>query len=118
MNDLLEVTIMITFLEYLIEAKKVEFNPSTMRWITIRDENNIPQKLLIKKKGGEVLGGMGGEHTGEKLSQVFDKEEKKPAKSKEEKGEDLKIHVQNTRVTRSRYSYRLGTLQEIPQGGI
>ena len=93
---------MITFLEYLEEAQKeVKFDSGSMRWITIRDENNQPQKLLIKKKGGEVLGGMGGEHTGEKLSQVFDKVEKdkesinkgeKP-KSKQEKGAELHSSV-------------------------
>lgn len=97
---------MITFLEYLEEAQKeVKFDSGTMRWITIRDENNQPQKLLIKKKGGEVLGGMGGEHTGEKLSQVFDKVEndkesiakgEKP-KSKQESGAELHSSVKKMR---------------------
>lgn len=65
---------MLTFTEFLQESKDIKFDKSTMRWITIKDENNNSQRVLIKKKDGEVLAGMGGEHTGEKIKDVYKKE--------------------------------------------
>lgn len=60
-----------SFTEFLFE-KEAKFIPSTMRWITIKDERNQNQHILIKKKDGTILGGMGGKHNGEKLDDVFD----------------------------------------------
>ena len=50
-----------------------------MRWITIHDRDNQLQHILIKKKDGTILGGMGGTETGNKIDDVFDelKNEKK-----------------------------------------
>lgn len=81
-----------SFAEFLSE-KEEKFVASTMRWITIRDEQDRNQHILIKKKDGTILGGMGGTHNGEKLKDVFkdieaerkeiEKKEAKPyAKSK------------------------------------
>ena len=61
-----------SFAEFLFEKEEVPFNDKTMRWITIKDERDRNQHILIKKKDGTILGGMGGEHTGEKLKDVFD----------------------------------------------
>lgn len=81
-----------SFAEFLYE-KEEKFVASTMRWITIKDELDRNQHILIKKKDGTILGGMGGKHNGEKLGNVFkdieaerkeiEKKEAKPyAKSK------------------------------------
>lgn len=81
-----------SFAEFLSE-KEEKFVASTMRWITIKDEQDRNQHILIKKKDGTILGGMGGTHNGEKLKDVFkdieaerkeiEKKEAKPyAKSK------------------------------------
>ena len=81
-----------SFAEFLYE-KEEKFVASTMRWITIKDEQDRNQHILIKKKDGTILGGMGGTHNGEKLKDVFkdieaerkeiEKKEAKPyAKSK------------------------------------
>ena len=73
----------LSFSQFIVE-KNVKFDDATMRWITIHDENNKQQHILIKKKDGTVLGGMGGIHNGEKISNVFQdlehKEEKPPQK--------------------------------------
>lgn len=76
-----------SFAEFLYE-KEEKFVASTMRWITIKDEQDRNQHILIKKKDGTILGGMGGTHNGEKLKDVFkdieaerkDIEKKKEAK--------------------------------------
>ena len=60
-----------SFAEFLFEKEEVPFNDKTMRWITIKDERDRNQHILIKKKDGTVLAGMGGEHNGEKLKDVF-----------------------------------------------
>ena len=60
-----------SFAEFLFE-KEEKFVASTMRWITIKDERDRNQHILIKKKDGTIIAGMGGEHTGEKLKDVFD----------------------------------------------
>ena len=60
-----------SFAEFLFE-KEEKFVASTMRWITIKDERDRNQHILIKKKDGTVIAGMGGEHNGEKLKDVFD----------------------------------------------
>jgi hypothetical protein len=60
-----------SFAEFLFEKEEVPFNDKTMRWITIKDENDRNQHVLIKKKDGTVLAGMGGEHNGERLKDVF-----------------------------------------------
>ena len=60
-----------SFAEFLFE-KEEKFVASTMRWITIKDERDRNQHILIKKKDGTILAGMGGEHNGEKLKDVFD----------------------------------------------
>ena len=77
-----------SFAEFLFE-KEEKFVASTMRWITIKDERDRNQHILIKKKDGTVIAGMGGEHTGEKLKDVFkelgdkrDEIEKKEEKKK------------------------------------
>lgn len=81
-----------SFAEFLYE-KEEKFVASSMRWITIKDELDRNQHILIKKKDGTILGGMGGKHNGEKLGDVFkdieaerkeiEKKEAKPyAKSK------------------------------------
>ena len=59
-----------SFAEFLFE-KEEKFVASTMRWITIKDERDRNQHILIKKKDGTILGGMGGKHNGEKLGDVF-----------------------------------------------
>ena len=59
-----------SFAEFIFE-KEEKFVASTMRWITIKDENNQNQHILIKKKDGTILGGMGGTRNGEKLGDVF-----------------------------------------------
>ena len=59
-----------SFAEFLSE-KEEKFVASTMRWITIKDEQDRNQHILIKKKDGTILGGMGGTHNGEKLKAVF-----------------------------------------------
>ena len=58
-----------------------------MRWITIKDERDRNQHILIKKKDGTILGGMGGEHNGEKLKDVFKdiEDERKEIEKKEAK---------------------------------
>ena len=60
----------LSFAEFLFE-KEEKFVASTMRWITIKDERDRNQHILIKKKDGTILGGMGGKHNGEKLGDVF-----------------------------------------------
>lgn len=59
-----------SFAEFIFE-KEEKFVASTMRWITIKDEKNQNQHILIKKKDGTILGGMGGTRNGEKLGDVF-----------------------------------------------
>ena len=70
------------FLEEKQQNKFVTFNPETMRWITIHDRDDQLQHILIRKKDGTILGGMGGTETGNKIGDVFDeikneKDEKK-----------------------------------------
>jgi hypothetical protein len=60
-----------SFAEFLFEKNEEKFVASTMRWITIKDENDRNQHILIKKKDGTILAGMGGEHNGEKLKDAF-----------------------------------------------
>lgn len=80
---------MISFLEYLEEAKRVEFNPDTMRWITIKDKEMQNQHIIVKKKDSTVVGGMGGKHDGKPLKAVFKAEENpEVAKKQEEKKEE------------------------------
>ena len=80
---------MISFLEYLEEAKRVEFNPDTMRWITIKDKEMQNQHIIVKKKDSTVVGGMGGKHNGKDLETVFkDEENPEVAKNQEEKKEE------------------------------
>lgn len=80
---------MISFLEYLEEAKRVEFNPDTMRWITIKDKEMQNQHIIVKKKDSTVVGGMGGKHDGKPLKDVFKAEENpEVAKSQEKKKEE------------------------------
>lgn len=62
----------LSFKDFLIE-KYVNYNPNIMRWITVKDKENKSQKILIKKKDGTILGGIGGTETGNKISDVFDK---------------------------------------------
>ena len=59
-----------SFSEFLSE-KEEKFVASTMRWITIKDERDRNQHILIKKKDGTIVAGMGGEHKGEKLDTLF-----------------------------------------------
>lgn len=59
-----------SFAEFLYEREE-KFVASTMRWITIKDERDINQHILIKKKDGTIVGGMGGKHNGEKIGDVF-----------------------------------------------
>ena len=68
-NDVSEHSFL-SFSQFIIE-KDIKFDDATMRWITIHDENNKQQHILIKKKDGTILGGMGGKHNGEKLNSVF-----------------------------------------------
>ena len=76
----------LSFAEFLFE-KEEKFVASTMRWITIKDEQDRNQHILIKKKDGTILGGMGGEHNGEKLKDVFKdiESERKEIEKKEAK---------------------------------
>ena len=80
-----------SFAEFIFE-KEEKFVASTMRWITIKDEQNQNQHLLIKKKDGTILGGMGGKHNGEKLGDVFDELEDKreDLEKKEQKKKEAK----------------------------
>ena len=75
-----------SFAEFLSE-KEEKFVASTMRWITIKDEQDRNQHILIKKKDGTILGGMGGTHNGEKLKDVFKdlEDERKEIEKKEAK---------------------------------
>lgn len=66
----------LSFSQFLIE-KDVKFDDATMRWITIHDENNKQQHILIKKKDGTILGGMGGKHNGDKIDSIFKDTEQK-----------------------------------------
>ena len=59
-----------SFAEFIFEREE-KFVASTMRWITIKDERDRNQHILIKKKDGTILAGMGGEHNGKKLDQAF-----------------------------------------------
>ena len=61
---------LISFTEFLFE-KEVKFNDATMRWITIHDASNRRQHVLISKKDGTILAGMGGKHNGEQIKSVF-----------------------------------------------
>lgn len=74
-----------SFSEFLFE-KEEKFVASTMRWITIKDEKNQNQHILIKKKDGTILGGLGGKHNGEKLGKVFKdiEDDRKEIEKKEE----------------------------------
>ena len=74
------------FLEEKQQNKFVTFNPETMRWITIHDREDKLQHILIKKKDGTILGGMGGTENGNKIGDVFDeiKNEKKEKESIEQ----------------------------------
>lgn len=62
------------FLESTKQSEHVKFNPETMKWITIHDKNNKLQRILINKKDGTILGGMGGTETGNKIGDMFDDE--------------------------------------------
>lgn len=67
----------VSFTKFL-NKKQVKFDKETMRWITIHDENGRIQHILISKKDGTVLGGMGGSLNGKKINDVFsDFEDKK-----------------------------------------
>ena len=79
-----------SFAEFLFEKAEVPFNDKTMRWITIKDERDRNQHILIKKKDGTIVAGMGGEHTGEKLKDVFDDLEDKRDDLEKEKEDTLK----------------------------
>ena len=59
------------FTKFLSKKKEVEFDERTMRWITIHDENNRQQHVLISKKDGTILAGMGGKRNGEQIKNVF-----------------------------------------------
>ena len=59
-----------SFTEFLFEREN-KFVAYTMRWITIKDERDRNQHILIKKKDGTIVAGMGGEHKGEKLDTLF-----------------------------------------------
>ena len=59
-----------SFAEFLFEREE-KFVASTMRWITIKDERDRNQHILIKKKDGTIIAGMGGEHNGKKIDQAF-----------------------------------------------
>ena len=74
------------FLEEKQQNKFVTFNPETMRWITIHDREDKLQHILIKKKDGTILGGMGGTENGNKIGDVFNeiKNEKKEKESIEQ----------------------------------
>ena len=78
-----------TFAEYIFEREE-KFVASTMRWITIKDERDRNQHILIKKKDGTILAGMGGEHNGKKLDQAFKDiaVDKKEIEKKEEPREE------------------------------
>ena len=79
-----------SFAEFLFE-KEEKFVASTMRWITIKDENDRNQHVLIKKKDGTIIAGMGGEHNGEKLKDAFkDIADEKKENNKERKENDRK----------------------------
>jgi hypothetical protein len=82
-----------SFAEFLFEKEEVPFNDKTMRWITIKDERDRNQHILIKKKDGTILGGMGGEHTGEKLKDVFDDLEDKRDDLEKEKEDALEREI-------------------------
>lgn len=80
-----------SFAEFIFE-KEEKFVASTMRWITIKDEKNQNQHILIKKKDGTILGGMGGKHNGEKLGDVFDdlEDKREDLEKKEQKKKEAK----------------------------
>ena len=92
-----------SFAEFLFE-KEEKFLASTMRWITIKDERDRNQHILIKKKDGTVLAGMGGEHNGEKLKDVFkelgDKRDKieQREQSKSRTSQLLTKSINNTKI--------------------
>lgn len=78
-----------SFAEFLFEREE-KFVASTMRWITIKDERDRNQHILIKKKDGTIIAGMGGEHNGKKLDQAFKDiaVDKKEIEKKEEPREE------------------------------
>ena len=86
-----------SFAEFLFE-KEEKFVASTMRWITIKDKDMQNQHILIKKKDGTILGGMGGSHNGEKLSDVFkdiESERKETIQKKVLTPEEAKKYIDN-----------------------
>ena len=61
----------LSFTKFLSKKKDVVFDDNTMRWITIHDTSNRRQHVLISKKDGTILAGMGGSHNGEHIKDVF-----------------------------------------------
>ena len=51
--------------------EKVDYDEKTMRWITIHDKKHQQQKILITKKDGTIVAGLGGKYNGKKLDSVY-----------------------------------------------
>lgn len=70
---------MLKFTEFLLE-KDIEFDEKKHRWITIKDKKMQNQHIMIKKKDGTIVAGMGGKHTGDTLDDVYDGDNKNSSK--------------------------------------
>lgn len=68
----------LSFISFLKEKEEndIEFDPETMKWITIHDKNNKLQHILINKSDGTILSGMGGSYNGKKIDDIYNNSEK------------------------------------------
>ena len=62
---------LMSFTKFVSKKKEVKYDERTMRWITIHDETGRPHHIMISKEDGTILAGMGGEHNGKKVKDVF-----------------------------------------------
>ena len=107
-----------SFAEFLSE-KEEKFVASTMRWITIKDEQDRNQHILIKKKDGTILGGMGGTHNGEKLKDVFKdiEAERKEIEKKEAKPYAKSKYDEIDPPSRERFAREMRVAKKIEEMG-
>mgnify|MGYP003308713782 CR=1 FL=1 len=98
-----------SFAEFLSEKEEM-FVASTMRWITIHDASNRRQHVLISKKDGTILAGMGGKHNGEQIKSVFKDfdEEKHKGFDKSEALTGEAIHYECSLEDHVKLSFRTG----------
>lgn len=64
----------LNFRDYInLIYENVNFDEKTMRWITIKDKNHQQQKILIAKKDGTIIAGLGGKYNGKNLDSIYSK---------------------------------------------